>query len=501
MTGKRKRDDFAPPSRAHSGSTQQKKAEIEERIVEGKKNLNKALKTAKGFEWQKLCKRIGHAQEASDSALITKLERELKQLKEMEMAALADAHTHKTLLKSKTIAESGLLPEYVVAPKRKEGLSDEEVVAYDNVTARLYNTKGVKENIQHLMRGIYAVTGQPEKKPQQQQKEEEKPSKKAKVEEKPVKEKKVREVVEKKEKKEKRKEVEEGVEPAWDGFDSGSDDEDEGSDVEIDFDKFEGRLGGDSADEESESEFEIPKQHNKVVEGKKIMSRGISVSVSGSDAEDDEEDVEMEDYSLSSGSDNDEEEEDEDDESESDSDNAVEVDRAPAPKPKKEKVAREAPKPLKAGSQFLPTLMGGYWSGEEEASDIEEELKPVVRKNRPGQQARRAIWEKKYGAAANHVKNAPKESRDDGWDAKRGAKGADDRGARGGRGGRGGRGVPGAFGRDRSRVTGENTAPLGVKREMKRDDVGVLHPSWQAAKKAKEEKKTAKFEGKKVVFD
>jgi hypothetical protein len=35
----------------------------------------------------------------------------------------------------------------------------------------------------------------------------------------------------------------------------------------------------------------------------------------------------------------------------------------------------------------------------------------------------------------------------------------------------------------------------------RKDDVGVLHPSWQAAKKAKEAKKTATFQGKRVTFD
>lgn len=428
----------------------------------------------------------------------------------MKVDEIADAHCHKTLLKSKTISESGLLPPYVVQPKRKEGLSPEEILATDNVTARLYNTKGVKENIAHLMAGVYAVTGIPNPANRQQKQakadkvekadKEEKPAKKAKVEKekKPVKE----------EKEVKRKVVKEGVEAAWDGFDSGSEDEAaDGSDVEaVDFDKFEGRLGG-SSDEDSESEFEIPAQHQKVVSAKKIMSRGISVSVSGSDGEDED----QEEFSLSSGSDEESgsEEEASDDDEDSESDAAIER-TSPPPKAKKEKTAREPSKPLKAGSQFLPTLMGGYWSGEEEASDIEEELKPVVRKNRPGQQARRAIWEKKYGAAANHVKNAPPESRDDGWDAKRGAKGADDRG-KGGRGGRtpgafgrggSGGGVPGAFGRA-GKVTGENASELGSRGRGrgKQDDVGVLHPSWQAAKKAKDEKKTAKFEGKKVVFD
>lgn len=420
----------------------------------------------------------------------------------MKVDEIADAHCHKTLLKSKTISESGLLPPYVVQPKRKEGLSPEAILATDNVTARLYNTKGVKENIAHLMAGIYAVTGIPNPANRQQKQvkadKEEKPAKKAKVEKESKPEKKGREV--------ETKAVKEGVDVAWDGFDSGSEDEaEDGSDAgPVDFDKFEGRLGG-SSDEDSESEFEIPAQHQRVVPAKKIKSRGISVSVSGSDGEDED----QEEYSLSSESDDEsgsEEEASDDDDLKSD----AAIERSSPPKAKKEKKTREPSKPLKAGSQFLPTLMGGYWSGEEEASDIEEELKPVVRKNRPGQQARRAIWEKKYGAAANHVKNAPPESRDDGWDAKRGAKGADDRGKGGrggrtpgafGRGGTGG-GVPGAFGRA-GKVTGENASELGSRGRGrgKQDDVGVLHPSWQAAKKAKDEKKAAKFEGKKVVFD
>jgi len=35
----------------------------------------------------------------------------------------------------------------------------------------------------------------------------------------------------------------------------------------------------------------------------------------------------------------------------------------------------------------------------------------------------------------------------------------------------------------------------------KKDDAGPLHPSWEAAKKAKEAKQMASFQGKKVVFE
>jgi hypothetical protein len=174
----------------------------------------------------------------------------------------------------------------------------------------------------------------------------------------------------------------------------------------------------------------------------------------------------------------------------------------PLPKVKKTKV-REPP--TKAGtSTFLPTLMGGYWSGSESsASDLEDDA-PPVRKNRPGQMARRAIWEKKFGEKANHIKTGQgpvsemkKSGKDDGWDAKRGAKDTNSSGR--GRFKAEGRGRQ----RDFSQVTGENAIAVEPrKRGMgKKDDMGVLHPSWQAAKKAKEIKKTATFQGKKMTFD
>ena len=118
--------------------------------------------------------------------------------------------------------------------------------------------------------------------------------------------------------------------------------------------------------------------------------------------------------------------------------------------------------------------------------------------------ARRAIWEKKYGEKANHIKSckAPVgKGKDDG---KRGTKDSSGRQGRGGLSGRGGRGGM-ETGRTRNydRATGENAIAIEPKKRGmgKKDDVGVLHPSWQAAKKAKEAKKMATFQGKKVTFD
>jgi hypothetical protein len=430
----------------------------------------------------------------------------------MEMAAQADIHAHKTVLKSKRLVESGLLPSYVQPPKRKEGRTDEENLAWDNVAARLYNTKPVKENMSHIMTSIYAVAGlpNPATAPKDKGKKQEastKPVKRARVEDDDQDEDE-KEIVTKKAKKEKKekaheKEMADGVEPAWEGFDSGSGSE---ADSEEDFSRYDALLGG-SSDEESEDD-EDEEEHNpfrRPSEKAKrtIKSRGISVSISGSDGEDE---------------DNDQEDDDDDDDASdlgfhsdlgSHSVSESESEASTSPKPSKSKKLREPPKPLKPGSQFLPTLMGGYWSGSEESASDIEDIAPAPRKNRPGQQARRAIWEKKFGTKAKHLveEQAAGGNRDRDWDAQRGARGSDARGSGRGRGGR--MGAAGGFGREREgrrpAVTGENATELGERKRGrgrgKKDDEGKLHPSWVAAKKAKDEKKVAKFEGKKVVFD
>ncbi|KAG6896923.1 hypothetical protein C0992_005259 [Termitomyces sp. T32_za158] len=59
-------------------------------------------------------------------------------------------------------------------------------------------------------------------------------------------------------------------------------------------------------------------------------------------------------------------------------------------------------------STFLPSLSVGFTRGESDDSDLSEsEVKVAdidIKKNRRGQRARRAIWEKKFGKNANHKK-------------------------------------------------------------------------------------------------
>lgn len=98
--------------------------------------------------------------------------------------------------------------------------------------------------------------------------------------------------------------------------------------------------------------------------------------------------------------------------------------------------------------------------------------------------------------------------RDEGWDDRKGARGGDERGMRGrGRGAGNGVGGRGGSGGRRGGIlgSGANSDPIITKREkpvkpMKGAE-GPLHPSWEAARKAKEQKTQVAFQGKKVVFD
>ena len=164
---------------------------------------------------------------------------------------------------------------------------------------------------------------------------------------------------------------------------------------------------------------------------------------------------------------------------------------------------------------FLPTLNGGYWSGSDtsDAGEVDDDGSPArkQRKNRRGQQERRAIWEKKFGARARHIQkqemSGATSARDHGWDPKRGASEGNSRDKRGRRIGiKGGGRSKGGGGLG----SGANSDPVNelkqrgqsVQGNLKGKAEAPLHPSWEAKKKAKEKTgNTVAFQGKKVVFD
>lgn len=83
--------------------------------------------------------------------------------------------------------------------------------------------------------------------------------------------------------------------------------------------------------------------------------------------------------------------------------------------PKASSSASTKPNPKTSGAEstFLPSLSVGFTRGDSDDSDwSDHESKQVdhERKNRRGQRARRAIWEKKYGRNAKHLKHDVAES-------------------------------------------------------------------------------------------
>lgn len=202
---------------------------------------------------------------------------------------------------------------------------------------------------------------------------------------------------------------------------------------------------------------------------------------------------------------------------------ASSISRSPSPIINESKSILKAPK-LKAdleapkGSVFLPTLMGGYWSGtESEASDNESIADLQPRKNRRGQRARRQIAEMKFGNRAKHLaaentgrpSRNGRDDREKDWDMKRGARlSGDGDGAPKNRKERRMASVQGGrVGRDFRQMTGENAIPVGERKsggevvKSKNDGPkGVNHPSWIASKKAKDAMRMAPFQGTKVKF-
>lgn len=178
--------------------------------------------------------------------------------------------------------------------------------------------------------------------------------------------------------------------------------------------------------------------------------------------------------------------------------------------PKKEKPSKTKPNSgTKATtSRFLPTLMAGYISDpDSEASDDA----PKARKNRRGQRARQAIWEKKYGDKAKHKQKELRKGQlmdekgrritGDNTQGQRGGKYQADGKSNGYSHGR----QPGpqkGFGRGGKFTNGQTKGGFEKpEKERKKDDEGKLHPSWLAAKKKKEEVQKVEFKGKKITFD
>ncbi|KAG6031993.1 hypothetical protein E4U41_007354 [Claviceps citrina] len=424
----------------------------------------RALKVSKGFERQRLSKRLRDHGITPDKT--QRLEREIAVLKSLDLHQTARAHLHLSLLKVKSIADSPDVPAELRRGVSKPDLPVEEQAALHNVTSALYNREPVRQATDRAIKAICSMLDVPA--PQNSKRKRSSKDKRLDQEEQPS------------------NRVESCLATADPSKNATKDEDGDQQDEESEFEGF------SSHDDEPTNTRDEPDSDVEADEEKDVEELNDLLGSSSEEEEDwnDEkyarfrgkESVNLDDIS-DSGSD------DEGSEAELESQTSPHSPTLPVEKtPKTAKTASSAMKPGQiGGSTFLPSLMGGYISGSESASDIEE-AKP---KKRRGQRARQAIWEKKYGTGAKHLqKPSSKGGRDSGWDMRRGAVDGDDRGKT----------LPWKKGIRRPGTAGQMEAAPAPK-PRKRDDQGSLHPSWEARKKARQTQKSAAFTGQKVVFD
>ncbi|CAG5141306.1 uncharacterized protein ALTATR162_LOCUS909 [Alternaria atra] len=478
---KRKRESPAPAGRHPPPVvvTHAKQAKYcQKRLEAAQKPLLAALKHGSVLERQKHSRRKKDAEKKGDKKAIDRLAAEYQVLKALNLEQLGDQHLRKTLARVKSLKEAEPLREYIAGIR--EGSKDTSTL---NVTSRLVKVVQVKKVVDGVIEDLKRSLGVDKVKGNNQEGEEDKAAKtegakKQKDDNKARKSKSIeKEDVEMK------------------------DISDEGDDPYM---AFSARIAAPSSGEED--------SEGSVSDDERPPSIGDSESEHDpdDDLEAESEDEEEEVAQADDISDNEEEHSEEvaisravapaSDESSADSDSDSESDEAAIPT-KKSKTKAVAEKPT--SSAFLPALShAAYFSGSEsEASDLDVDTAP--RKNRRGQRARQKIAEMKFGAKAKHLEKAQQNVK---FDPKRGAVAGDGKRQR--------RGKPMGPGLQQS---GSNAEPLGKKDDkkdrkmglgVKRDDKGELHPSWQAAKMAKESKKLkidvagkGPPQGNKVVFD
>ncbi|QSZ36301.1 hypothetical protein DSL72_007427 [Monilinia vaccinii-corymbosi] len=481
-------------------------------LISARKQLRTALKTAKGFERQRLGKRLTNATKATDAAQMARIRKEIEALKALDLDKVVEQRLARGLGKIKAMAESGIFPaEWGQAGEGVKGWEgqkgEDDIKVWNNVVSGMWNFKVVKSVWDGVVRGSYMSMGIPVPALEKGKKAKDRANEKVRGDE-------VKKSSKKREAQsedDEESDVESGntipksskkknEEEPWEGFDSPGDDEDEDEDDSENDEDEEGNdsmdeetlsrydaLLGASSDEESFDEKEYLKKNPPTSNSNTRLSLSLSLSPTPSRSPSPA-------PSISPPSDS------ADHKSTQHGKNRKPSSPSPSPSPQPQ--VKKIKNPTRTttttttdstkSSTFLPTLMGGYWSGSESASSLSDtDMKPAVRKNRKGQKARQAIWEKKFGKGAKHIA-AGKMSIEQERELKR----AEKMGRKVRDIGRGGRA---AFKNVKGNANTVEVKPRGGAKA--RDDVGVLHPSWEAAKKAKDEKAKATFSGKKVVFD
>ncbi|KAI9058344.1 Bud-site selection protein [Trametes sanguinea] len=457
---------------------------IPKKLHHGVHEVRKAAKKAVAFELRKLVKRLKTARgekpkkgniKLDDPA---ELERQLQILKHLDHDPFANTTLKTKILKDKLLSENEDV-KAAVAEKLSANLvqPQEPGSSAAKVHARILSSKTIADAVHAVVESLREIVD---------------PS------------------LAKSEAKVRSQEPEEA--------DEESGEEDEGVEADVPAKGKKARLAapGESDEEEdagsaSEAEVDDACWESGTIDGDEDGAGWESGTVDGDDPR------------VASGSD--EEESGSDDDSEDDDGDGDSPPEKPKVKAPPAKDPKGKAKAIGAESTFLPSLSVGFTRGDSDASDLSEAdaeaaAADLPRKNRRGQRARRAIWEKKYGKNANHVKKQREEhayihgdrqwnGKGKGRDAREGGKpGAPPRG-------RGGpqaqRGPPSGGGAPPQRPPADNGWPkkqagagagAGQGSGGKKGDDKPLHPSWEAKRKLKEKLNPSIIpaQGKKIKF-
>ncbi|EGX43335.1 hypothetical protein AOL_s00215g71 [Orbilia oligospora ATCC 24927] len=482
---------------------------ISQKIHHSRTLLKRALKTAKGFEQQKLGKRIKAARKGKDQKNgnknknknskkdgkegrkeedeVERLEKEIEALKHIDLAELATRHLNKLLVKNRPLSNSRYFPPEIAKEVEEQAKTPVPTGPVANVCARMLNANPVKESVKEIVGNLSRLLGI-----EGGNEDSGKPTKESEKVEKKVKESKA--VIHGAD-----KELEDEEDDDSEEDDSESSSKDNSEDAVIHpsmlkslaakYLRNSGAVSSDESESEDEDDGRIAwsseddgegEDEEDISESEDDRPRGRSMSITPI-PEDELRKIEaLEDEALDIDLSDEEEEGEEGSNSDVSSPPPKKSEKS---KPKKQAAPALAPAPTGPikSSSFLPTLMTGYISGSDSdaASDISAENKSrkskkkgppekKIRKNRMGQQARRALAEKMYGTGANHVKKAKEEK-----EAK--VKAKEDR-----------------------------------KKAWEEKQTKAVHVSWQLKKKEKDEKDRIVKDmmagkgagaGKKIVFD
>ncbi|KAI0031393.1 Bud-site selection protein, partial [Vararia minispora EC-137] len=156
-------------------------------------------------------------------------------------------------------------------------------------------------------------------------------------------------------------------------------------------------------------------------------------------------------------------------------------------------------------SIFLPSLAVGFTRGDSDSefSDREAAAADGVRKNRRGQRARRAIWEKKYGRNAKHLKKDARSSEHDTKFGQSYPRGKPHQPQQQDSGPHDSRPGVSRLQSKLRRSTLSASEPLHLPMKDSLRDDKPLHPSWEAKKKLKEQQSASIRPpmGTRITFD